>query len=276
MKKKACAAILATALLLTGCGSSNTSSTKTTQKTFIVGMEAAYQPFNWQTTKANKYTVQLASGAGYADGYDVVMARKIAKKLNRKVVIKKIAWDGLQPAVQSGEIDAIIAGMTSNKKREKGLDFTTPYYQSEMVMIVRKNSKMAKFTDIQQFGGYKVSGQKNTNYDTIIDQIKNVKHQVPKATYPELVVALQQKDTDALTAELPVATGICKANKDLTYITFKKGHGFDVDTSVSIGLKNNTRKTKFFKSVQKALDSISQKERMKIMEEAVNRAPTNE
>lgn len=261
---------------MTGCSSgSSSSSTKSTQKTFTVGMEAAYQPFNWQTTKKTKTSVKLSGGAGYADGYDVVMASKIAKKLGRKLVVKKIAWDGLQPAVASGEIDAIVAGMTANAKREKGLDFTTPYYQSDMVMIVRKNSKMAKFTDIQQFGGYRVSGQKNTNYDTIIDQIKKVKHMTPKSTYPELVVALQQKDTDGITAEQPVGNGIVKANKDLTMIQFKKGHNFKVDTSVSIGMKDGTRKTAEFKKVQKALDSISQKERLKIMEEAVNRAPTN-
>ena len=56
------------------------------------------------------------------------------KGLEKKEEKKKIAWDGLQPAVESGEIDAIIAGMTADKKREKGLDFTTPYYQSEVCL----------------------------------------------------------------------------------------------------------------------------------------------
>lgn len=164
--------------------------------------------------------------------------------------------------------------MTADKKREKGLDFTTPYYQSEMVMIVRKNSPMTSFNDIQQFLGYKVTGQKNTNYDTIIDQINGVKHQTPKSTYPELVVALQQGDTDGITAELPVANGIVQANPDLSIVKFADGHNFNVDTAVSIGLKNNTRKTAEFKKIQKALDSISQEERLKIMEDAVKRAPT--
>ena len=250
--KKTLITLAAAALVLSGCGSSP----KEDDNTFTVGMEAAYQPFNWQTSKKTDTAVKLDGGAGYADGYDVVVASKIAKKLGKKLVVKKIAWDGLQPAVESGEIDAIIAGMTADKKREKGLDFTTPYYQSEMVMIVRKNSTMTSFNDIQQFSGYKVTGQKNTNYDTIIDQIKGVKHQTPKSTYPELVVALQ-------------------ANPDLTIVKFADGHNFNVDTAVSIGLKNNTRKTAEFKNIQKALDSISQEERLKIMEDAVKRAPTD-
>ncbi|MDD6712204.1 MAG: transporter substrate-binding domain-containing protein [Sharpea porci] len=260
--------IIMLAFVLTGC-----MTTKNTEDNFVVGMEAAYQPFNWQAIKRGSTGVYLDGGAGIADGYDVVIAQKIAKKIHKKLVIKKISWEGLPSAVESGEIDAIIAGMTASPEREKGMDFTTPYYSSDMVMVVRKNSPQSKYYDIAQFKGSRVMGQKNTNYDTIIDQIKGVKHQVPKSTYPELVMALRSKDTDGITAELPVATGIVKANKDLAIVRFNKGTGFKVDTSVSIGMKNNSRHTKLFKDVQKALDSISQEERQKIMEGAVNRAP---
>ena len=134
------------ALSLAGCGLANEK-----EETFTVGMEAAYQPFNWQTSKKTDTSVPLEGGAGYADGYDVVMSQKIAKALGKKLVIKKISWDGLSSALNSGEIDAIIAGMTANKEREKGVDFTTPYYQSEMVMIVRKDSPQASYKSIQQF-----------------------------------------------------------------------------------------------------------------------------
>lgn len=260
--------LIMSTLILSGC-----TTTRNTKDNFIVGMEAAYQPFNWQAIKRGSSGVYLDGGAGIADGYDVVIANKIAKKIHRKLVIKKISWEGLPSALESGEIDAIIAGMTASPEREKGMDFTTPYYSSEMVMIVRKNSKEANYDSVAQFKGSKVMGQKNTNYDTIIDQIKGVKHQTPKATYPELVMALRTGDADGVTAELPVATGICKANKELSIVKFKPGKGFDIDTTVSIGLKNNSRKTKLFKDVQRALNSISQEERVKIMEEAVNRAP---
>ena len=176
-------AVASLSLSLVGCGSGSSSSSADSD-TFTVGMECNYAPFNWQQSKKSKTAAKLGSGAGYCDGYDVVMSRKIAKKLGKKLVVKKISWYGLQPAVESGEIDAIVAVMTANKKREKGIDFTTPYYQSETVMIVRANSEQAGYTSIQQFSGQKVMGQKNTNYDTIIDQINGVKHETPKATYP--------------------------------------------------------------------------------------------
>jgi len=241
-------------------------------------MECGYAPFNWQTSSETDTSVALdQAGAGYCDGYDVMMSKAIADNLGKDVVIKKISWDGLQPALESGEIDAIIAGMTASEEREEGIDFTTPYYESEgMVMIVKKDSDQAGYTDIQQFSGQPVIGQKNTNYDTVIDQIEGVEHVTPKATYPELVVALQNGDAVGITAEMPVAEGIVAANPDLTIVKFEDGKGFDVDTTVSIGLKNNTRDSQEFKDVQAALDKISADTRNEYMKNAVENAPAGE
>lgn len=280
MKKQLWSAAACAMMILAGCSSSNGSSTASSTSatadadTFTVGMECNYAPFNWQQTDPSDTAVELGSGAGYCDGYDVMISQDLADALGKKLVVKKIVWDGLQPALESGEIDAVIAGMTANDEREEGMDFTTPYYSSEMVLIVPKDSEVASFTDIQQFAGHKVIGQKNTNYDTIIDQIEGVDHVTPKAAYPELILALQTGEAEAITAELPVAKGITEANPDLTYITFEEGKGFDVDTTVSIGLKNDTRDTQEFKDIQAALDAISQETRDEYMQNAVSNAPT--
>ena len=156
------------------------------------------------------------------------------------------------PALEGDEIDAITAGMTKDKTREEGADFTTPYYDSKgMIMIVRKDGEEAGYTDIQQFTGKNVVGQKSTNYDDVIDQIKGVNHVTPKATYPEMVLALQQHEVDGITAEMAVAKGVVEANPDLTVVQFADGHGFDCDTTVSIALKEGSRDSEFFKKVQK-------------------------
>ena len=260
--------------LLFGCGGQQQETAESEQ--FVVGMECAYAPFNWQTSQESETTVSLGN-AGYADGYDVQIAKRIADDLGKELVIKKISWDGLSVALESGEIDAIIAGMTANETREEGIDFTTPYYDSEgMIMIVRKDGEEAKFTDIQQFSGKNVVGQKGTNYDDVIDQIKGVHHATAKATYPEMVVALQQGDVDGITAEMAVAEGVVAANKDLTIVHFDEGKGFECDTTVSIGLKEGTRDSEFFKQVQASLDKITPEERKQLMTEAVNRQPAGE
>lgn len=258
---------------LVACGGSSDTASK---KQFVVGMECGYAPFNWQTSEKSDTTVSLGN-AGYADGYDVQIAKKIADELGLELVIKKIAWDGLPVALESGEIDAIIAGMTANEEREEGIDFTTPYYDSDgMVMIVRKDSEESTFTDIQQFSGKNIVGQKSTNYDDVIDQIQGVNHVTPKATYPEMVVALQQGDVDGIPAEMAIAEGVLAANKDLTVVKFDEGKGFKCDTTVSIGLKEGTRGTEFFNQVQAALDKISTDERKQLMSDAVTRQPVEE
>lgn len=278
--KKLATAALAMTFVLSGCGGSEDEgknvSSVTGKEKFVVGMECNYAPFNWQSNEQTDTSVAIG-GAGYCDGYDVRVARYVAEQLDREIEVKKVSWEGLQPALNSGEIDAVIAGMTADDKRRAGMDFTTPYYESEMVMIVRKSDKkVAKYNDIQQFKGKTVIGQKSTNYDTVIDQIKGVKHATPKATYPEMIVALQKKEVDGITAELPVAEGAVAANKDLTIVHFKKGKGFDIDTSVSIAMKKGTSDSQLFKDVQKAVDNLSKKTRDEWMKEARKAQPKAE
>ncbi|MEG0329142.1 MAG: transporter substrate-binding domain-containing protein [Longicatena sp.] len=273
--KKVVALAFACSLLLVGCGSGSKANkdTNTGKEKLTVGMECGYAPYNWQTKNQTDSSVSIG-GAGYCDGYDVMMARKLADSLGREVVVKKIAWDGLTTAVDKGEIDVIIAGMTKNAEREKGTDFTSPYFDAEaVVMIVRKDSPEAKLTNIKDFAGKKVMGQKNTNYDDVINQIKDVDHMTPKSTYPQLILALQSKETDAITAELPVAEGLVKANNDLMMIRFDKDKGFDYDTTVSIGMKKGSKDSQLYKDIESALAKIKQEERKEMMLKAIDSQP---
>ena len=97
---------------LAGCGS-EVNTQLATEGVLVVGMECAYAPFNWTALEQGEHGIAI-SGGGYADGYDVMIAQKIADSLGKELVIKKIAWEGLQPALEANDIDAIIAGMTAN------------------------------------------------------------------------------------------------------------------------------------------------------------------
>mgnify|MGYP003064562246 FL=1 len=255
-------------ILLTGCGSSINNIHDDNKLT--VGMECNYAPFNWSTTTANEYTEQIST-VDYCDGYDVTIAKKLAKSLGMEVEIVKYDWDNLIPGLMQNEIDAVIAGMTATEDRKEVVDFTDPYYTSQEVVIVRKDSTLTSITDIQELKGKTVKGQLNTLYDTIIDQINGVKHGTAMESYPSLVNDLLNRGCDAITAELPVAEGIVASNPDLTYVTFKEGHGFTADTSVSIAVKKDN--TELLDKLQKALNAISEDERQQMMLEAVERQP---
>lgn len=272
--KKLCVLMSCLCLTLAGCGSKKDDVSKNSGKEkFTVGMECAYAPFNWQSSEQSETSVSIGA-AGFCDGYDVMVSRYIADQIGQEVEVKKVAWDGLQASMNSGEIDAIVAGMTKDEKREKGIDFTSPYYESSMVMIVRNDDPLKDVKEINGFANKNVLGQKSTNYDTVIDQIKDVKHMTPKATYPEMVLALQSKEADGITAEMPVALGVVKANPDLVIVQFDEGKGFDVDPSVSIGMKKGSKDEELFKAVQKAVSSITKFQQEEWMKKSVETQPS--
>lgn len=268
------------AVMLTGCGSGSaaaaSASASADADTLRVGMECNYAPYNWTTTEKTDTSQQITS-VDYCDGYDVMMAEKLAEKTNKQVKIVKLDWDNLILSLQNNQIDAIIAGMTDTEEREQEVAFTTPYYVSTEVIIVEKDSYLANATSLEDFSGKKVIGQLNTLYDTIIDQIPNVQHQPGAETFPAAIQALQSGAVDAVTSELPVAKGVVEANPDLTYITFEDGKGFtgaDRDASVSVAVRKDDKD--LLDSLQSALDTISDDEREQMMETAVKNQPASQ
>lgn len=259
--------LLLVLLCVSGCSNSGNTS-EDESNVLRVGMECDYAPFNWTQVEDSDTAVQI-SAVDYADGYDVVIASLIAEKLGMEVEVVKTDWDSLIPSLNAGAIDCIIAGMTETPERALEVSFTTPYYESQMVVIVRKDSELVNISDIQELSGYKVLGQANTTYDDVIDQIDGVVHMTPLATYPRMILSLQSGEVDAITAELPVANGVVAANPDLTIVMFDQDKGFVVDTSVSIAVAKENGD--LLNSIQAALDQISEADRLSIMEAAVNR-----
>ena len=271
--------IALSAILLAGCGSGNggeTAQSTADANTLRVGMECNYAPYNWSTTTETETSKQI-SEVDYCDGYDVMMATELAEKTDKEVEIVKLDWDNLILSLQNDQIDAVIAGMTATPERAEEVDFTTPYYISTEVVLVRKDSDLANITSLEELSGRKVVGQMNTLYDTIIDQIPDVDHQPAAETFPAAVQALQAGAVDAVTSELPVAKGVTEANPDLVYIEFEDGKGFEgaeEDAAVSIAVKKGN--TELLDDLQAALDTISDEDREAMMEQAVANQPANE
>lgn len=116
-----------------------------TTGTLKVAMECAYAPFNWtDLNTASKGAVPIYGENGdiqegrYANGYDVQIAQYVANKLGLKLEIYSYEWDSLVPAVQSGVVDAIVAGMSPTPERAEQIDFTEMYYSSNLVVIYKK------------------------------------------------------------------------------------------------------------------------------------------
>lgn len=209
-----------------------------------VGLEANYAPFNWSQTNDKDGAVPISNSPGeYANGYDVWMAKQIADGLGRKLEIVKVEWDGLMPSLISGKIDAIIAGMSPTAERKETIDFTDNYYNSDLVLVVKKDSKYKDATSLADFAGARVTGQLNTFHYTVIDQIPDVQKVTAMDSFPTMISSLLADKIDAYVSERPGAMAAVAANPSLTYIAFEQGKGFTYDpenTSVAIGVRKGS------------------------------------
>ncbi|MGE5379643.1 MAG: transporter substrate-binding domain-containing protein [Methylocystaceae bacterium] len=267
--------VLVLVLSLSTMACSSSKKAAETKKDFKVGLECGYAPFNWTQKDSSNGAVPIQGSAEYAGGYDVEIAKKIAEGLGRNLVIVKTAWDGLPPAVQSGTIDAIIAGMSPTAERKKVIDFTDNYYKSELVIVVKKGSPYEKATSIQGFSGAKITAQLNTFHYSVIDQIKGVKKQTAMDDFPAMRVALESGIIDGYVSERPEGVSASTANPNFVMVEFAKGQGFqasDDDVAIAVGMKKgNTDVAK----INEILAGISEDQRKAMMDTAIKNQPTN-
>lgn len=253
-------------LLLSGCGEED-------ENELVIGLECNYAPFNWTTATESEDGESIDQVNAYCDGYDVTMARFIANQLDMELVIRKIEWDGLIPALLSGEIDVIIAGMSPTPARAKTVSFTNEYFRSEQVLVVNLNSEFASATSLSDFESASVIAQMSTLQDGLIDQINGVNHQTALGDYPSLVASLTSGVSDALVAELPVAESIVSSNSSLMIVRLGV-EGFVVeDTDVSVSVAVRQEETELLSSINSVLERITEETRNLWMNEALTRQP---
>lgn len=246
----------------------------------VVGLECNYAPFNWLEMKAtdSNYPVSNVEG-GYADGYDVQMAKLIAKELGYTLVLKRIEWDGLIEGLKAGSIDLIIAGMSPTEERKLSINFSSAYYETTHVVLTTTSSKYASAKTFADLAGAKAVGQKGTTYDELAGQIITKSgsglHQPPLASVPLIVNAIKSGVSDLTVLEKPVAEGLVEKDSELTY--FKLSEKFDLDESdtiVSIGLRKSDET--LLEKVNAALAKISNETRDNLMSQAIKNQPTEE
>ena len=105
-----------------------------------VGMELAYPPF------------ETIDEQGRPAGVSVDLANAIGERLGRPVIIENTAFDGLIPALKTGRIDAIVSSMTATPERAESIDFSEPYVDTGLCLLVGKNSALKSIADADRPG----------------------------------------------------------------------------------------------------------------------------
>jgi len=255
--------------VLIGCGEKE----EKEDDVFKVGLEAGYAPFNWTQNDDSNGGVKIDGSSEYAGGYDVEIAKRIAEGLGKELVVVKIEWDGLLPALESGVIDAIAAGMSPTEERKKSIDFTDRYYKSDLVMVVKRGSEYEDANSIQDFNGAKVTAQLSTFHYTVIDQIDGVIQEEAMSDFSAMRVALESGIIDGYVSERPEAISASNANDNLVMVEFEDGfETSEEDTAVAAGLKKGSE---LREKINEVLSEISEEERQEIMDEAILNQPSN-
>ncbi len=262
--------VLSVFMLLTACGASDNSGD---DNTFKVGLEAGYAPFNWTQMDDSNNGVAIDESSEFAGGYDVEIARQIADGLGKELVIVKTEWDGLVPALTSGKIDAIIAGMSPTAERKETIDFSDNYYKSDLVMVVKTGGNYVDATSIQDFSGAKITAQLNTFHYSVIDQIDGVVKEQAMDNFPAMRVALESGMIDGYVSERPEGVSAAAANENYTMVEFEeKFETSDDDTAIAVGLVKDSELTE---KINEILAGISEEDRTTIMDDAIKNQPAS-
>jgi len=192
MKLKKLAMIFTGALLslaVVGCGGSGDQA-KQEAKTLRVGATIDFAPFEFQDEGQKEY-----------QGFDMDLIRAIAKEMGREAEIQNIGFDGLIPALQAKNIDVIISGMTINDERKEKVNFSAPYYQSGLTMVVRSDEEAIKsFNDLK---GHKVAAQIGTTSANMLKEQEGITV-LELNTPADCFMELKARGVDAVVNDRPV------------------------------------------------------------------------
>ena len=237
--KKIIAMILAAVMMLSLAACGDTAKTGVEDGILTVGMECAYAPYNWPQTDDSNGAVPISNVPGaYANGYDVMMAKKICEANGWQLEIRKLDWDSLVPAVQTGDIDCAIAGQSMTAERDELVDFAGPYLYASIVCLVQKDSPLANATGISQLTGTCTSQRGTIWYDTCLPQISGANIQAAADDAGAMLMAVSSGACDFVCTDMPTAQGAVLTYPNLKILDFSNSQdNFNVTAEeINIGI----------------------------------------
>ena len=295
------AGLLAAAMTvgLTACGSSSSSSSAAASQpeqstsasasatgtsgledgVLTVAMECAYAPYNWTQPDDSNGAVPIKDANDYANGYDVMMAKMIAEELGVELEIVRSDWDSLVPAVQSGTVDAVIAGQSMTPERSEQVDFAGPYFYATIVCLTKADSPYAQAQGLADLAGATGTAQIATIwYDTCLPQIEGAEIKTAAESAPAMLMALETGTVDFVCTDMPTAQGALQAYPDMVLLDFNDSDdNFVVDEGdINIGISMRKGTTELKEAIDGVLAGMTADDFNDLMAQAISVQPISE
>ena len=229
------------ALALTGCGGDKKDAPKKAEsKVLRVGTNASFAPFEFQDEKTKEYA-----------GFDMDLIRAVGKQLGMEVQIANMSFDGLIPALDAGNIDAAVSGMTITEERGKKVNFTKPYYTSGLSILVKKDNETIK--DVKDLEGKKLAVQIGTTGAMEAKKVKNATvREFNEAS--DAFMELRNGGVDAVLNDLPVNEYyLVQGGKDVAKTAGKPL------TSENYGIATAKKNTELAGKIDQAIEALKKK-----------------
>ncbi|MCI7550815.1 MAG: transporter substrate-binding domain-containing protein [Actinomycetaceae bacterium] len=225
-----------------------------------VGTEAQYAPYEFKDAQAN-----------FA-GADIALAQQIADDLGVKLTVTDMKFDGIIPAVQSGQVDLGIAAFSNTAERAKVIDFSDIYEKSEQMLVVAAENA-GKYTSVESLAGQKVGAQKGTIQSDLVRSELTDSELFELDKYPALALEIKNGNIAGLVADAAVGQGLIDtSNGALAAADFSfTGENANVGKAVVLAKGNDALKAEVNKTIKKMMDDGSYQ---KAYDEAVALAQT--
>lgn len=244
-----------------------------------VAMECAYAPYNWAQPDDSNGAVPIKDSSEYANGYDVMMAKKLCEANGWELEVVRLDWDSLIPAVQTGTVDAVIAGQSMTPERAEQVDFAGPYLYATIVCLTLQDSAFADAAGISDLAGGTATSQLGTIwYETCLPQIEGAEIQPAAESAPAMLMALETGTVDFVCTDMPTAQGAVSAYPDMKILDFAgSGDDFQVDDSdVNIGISVMKGNTVLKDALNSVLGTMTADDFNDLMAEAIAVQPISE
>ena len=287
--KKITALVMAVAMMLTMVVCSVSANDATVPSgvedgVLTIAMECAYAPYNWTQSDDSNGAVPISNVPGsYANGYDVMIGKKIAEANGWELEVIQSDWDSLVPGIQTGKFDAVIAGQSMTAERSEQVDFAGPYFYATIVCVTKADSKFANAASIADLKGGSCTAQIATIwYDQCLPQIAGANVQPAAETAPAMLMALETGMVDFICTDMPTAQGAVAAYPDLKILDFSGTDGdfqFDEEVraeNVNIGVSVMKGNTVLKEKIDDVLSTMTVEDFNSIMEQAIAIQPLSE